>query len=147
MRIVPYIVAGLLAGAFIAIQSILNAGLGRKVGSLGSVFLLTVVSALVVLVLIFIFPGTATLKESPGFKDWYLYMGGILGIAILAASIVLVPRIGASATLTTLVVGQLVTALFLDHIGWLGTPRVEISLSRIVGIVLLVIGAYFIVRR
>jgi uncharacterized membrane protein YdcZ (DUF606 family) len=44
-------------------------------------------------------------------------------------------------------VGQLVTALFLDHIGWLGTPRVEISLSRIVGIVLLVIGAYFIVRR
>jgi uncharacterized membrane protein YdcZ (DUF606 family) len=29
----------------------------------------------------------------------------------------------------------------------LGTPQVEISLSRVVGIVLLVIGAYFIVRR
>jgi bacterial/archaeal transporter family-2 protein len=147
MKILPYIVAGLLAGAFIAIQSILNAGLGRKVGSLGSVLVLTVVSALVVLVLIFFFPGTATLKESPGLKDWYLYVGGLLGIAILTASIVLVPRIGASATLTTLVVGQLVTALFLDHIGWLGTPRIEISLSRVIGIMLLVIGAYFIVRR
>ncbi len=131
----------------ITLQSVLNAGLGKRAGNLGSVLLLTVVSILVVLLLIGIFPSTASLKGLPGPSEWYLYLGGVLGIAIIAAPILLVPRIGATATLTALVVGQLLLAVAVDHFGLFGAPRVMVTLPRLLGVVLLLVGAGLVVNR
>lgn len=91
---------GVMAGSMITIQSVLNSALGKKTGNLGSVLVLTVVSISVLLLLIALFPGTANLKRIPGLAEWYLYVGGVLGIVILAAPIFLIPRIGATSTLT-----------------------------------------------
>ena len=135
-----------LAGSLITIQSVLNSALGERTGNLGSVLILTVVSIFVLIALIGIFPGTAELRRLPGPSQWYLYAGGILGIAILAAPIFLIPRIGATATLTGLVMGQLVLAVLIDHFGAFNVQRVEIDFTRIFGIALLALGAYLVVK-
>ena len=135
---------GVLAGAMITIQSVLNSALGKRIEILGSVITATIVSLFILLISILIFPGSANFKRIPGADEWYLYMGGILGIAILAAPIFLIPRIGATSTLTAIVVGQLLLALILDHYGLFDFPKIEISPIRIVGILLLGIGAYLI---
>jgi transporter family-2 protein len=68
-------------------------------------------------------------------------------VGILAAPILLIPRIGATSTLTALVVGQLLMALLVDHFGLLSSPRIEVNLPRIAGAMLLVAGAFLIARK
>jgi len=104
------------------------------------------VSLVVLLILVAAFPGMADLRHLPGLSQWYLYVGGILGIAILAVPIFLIPRLGATATLTGLVIGQLLLAVLIDHFGIFNVPRVEIGLTRIFGILLLALGAYLVVK-
>ncbi len=147
MKIVILFLVGTAAGALITLQSVFNAGLGKRTGNLGSILLITIVSIIFVSVLILLFPKTASLRALPGPGEWYLYLGGLLGLGILAAPIFLVPQIGATTTLTALVVGQLLLALFIDHFGLFGTPKIEINLARLAGIILLIIGAYLIARK
>jgi transporter family-2 protein len=144
MKFVTLFTMGVIAGSMITIQSVLNSALGKKTGNLGSVLVLTIVSISLLLLLIILFPGTANLKSIPGVSEWYLYVGGVLGVAILAAPIFLIPRIGATSTLTALVVGQLFLALIIDHFGLFNFPKTEINLIRIVGIILLVAGALLV---
>jgi bacterial/archaeal transporter family-2 protein len=146
-RFLFFIFLGVTAGAMITLQSVVNAGLGRRAGNLGSVLLVTLVSIAVIVILIGVFPAQANLKALPGPSEWYLYLGGALGIAIVAAPILLVPRIGATATLTSLVVGQLVLAVAVDHFGLFGTPKVEATLPRLIGVVLLLAGAALVVNK
>ncbi len=135
-----------LAGAMVTMQSVLNSALGGKTGYLGSVLILTAISIAVLAVLIRLFPGTANLQSLPGFSQWYLYAGGVLGIVIVVAPILLIPKIGTTATLTGLVVGQLLLAVVIDHFGVLNVRRVEFDITRLFGVVLLAIGAYLVVK-
>ena len=144
MKFFTLFTMGVIAGSMITIQSVLNSALGKKTGNFGSVLVLTIVSISLLLILIIVFPTTANLKNIPGMSEWYLYIGGVLGVAILAAPIFLIPRIGATSTLTALVVGQLFLALIIDHFGLFSFPKIEINLMRIMGIALLVVGAFFI---
>ncbi len=137
---------GIIAGSLITLQSVLNSGLGKKTGNLGSVLVLTIVSILFLAAVIPLFPSTANLRRLPGPQEWYLYVGGVLGVFIIAAPIFLVPRIGATSTLTALVVGQLGFALVVDHFGLLGSPKIEINLARVVGVALLIIAALLLKR-
>lgn len=144
MKFVGLFTLGIIAGSMITVQSVLNSALGRKTGILGSVLILTLVSVSLLLVLIALFPNTANLRNAPGPSEWYLYLGGALGIIILAAPIFLIPRIGTTSTLTALVVGQLCLALLIDHFGLFGVPKVEINLARSAGVVLLALGAFLV---
>jgi len=137
---------GVLAGVLITIQSVLNSSLGARAGVFGSLLMLTIVSLMVLTVLIIIFPTTAHLRELPGLSNWYLYLGGALGIIIVAVPIFLVPKVGAAVTLTAIVVGQLTLAVIVDHYGVLSVPKINISFLRIVGIALVALGAYLVAR-
>ena len=137
---------GVIAGGLIAIQSVLNSSLGQRAGNLGAVLLLTFVSTGGLILLIVCFPSTASFKNLPGFSEWYLYLGGILGIAILAAPILLVPRIGTTSTLISIILGQSIMALLIDQFGMFASPKVEISVARFIGVLLVAVGAYLVGR-
>lgn len=135
---------GIAAGSTIAFQSIINTALGRRTGNFGSVLIVTLVSIAVMVLLILLFPAQSNLSELPKPNEWYLYLGGVLGIVIVVAPILLIPRLGASTTLAAIVVGQLVTALIIDHFGLFGLPRIEITLTRLLGLLLLLAGAFLL---
>ncbi len=137
---------GVIVGGLIAIQSVLNASLGQRIGNLGSVLVLTVISVAVLVLLIRIFPSMSDLRNLPGISDWYLYLGGVLGIAILAAPILLVPRIGTTSTLIAIMLGQSLLAPIIDQFGLFGSPKIELNLARVVGILLVAVGAYLVSR-
>jgi transporter family-2 protein len=99
-----------------------------------------------VIFLIFFFPSTSNIRNSPGITEWYLYIGGLLGVLILAAPIYLIPRIGTTSTLIAIVFGQLLIALVIDHFGLLASPKIEINLVRVIGVLLVAIGAYLVGR-
>lgn len=135
---------GIVAGGLIAIQSVLNSNLGQRIGNLGAVLVLTFISAILLIALILLIPSTSNLRNLPGISEWYLYIGGFLGVAILAAPIYLVPRIGTTSTLIAIVLGQSIIALVMDHFGFFASPKIEISLARGIGVFLVAIGAYLV---
>jgi transporter family-2 protein len=137
---------GVIAGGLIAIQSVLNSSLGQRIGNFGSVLMLSIISLATLIVLILVFPSTANLSNLPGLPDWYLYIGGVLGVVIVAAPIFLVPRIGTASTLVAIVLGQLLLAIAIDHFGLLASPKIEVDLARALGVGLVVIGAFLVGR-
>ena len=144
MRVFLLFLFGISAGAMLSLQAVLNAEIGRRAGIFGTVLILTIIGFFTTLAIIIFFPQTSNLRNSPGFSEWYLYIGAFLGVIIMVTPILLLPRIGATATLTALVVGQLLLSVVIDHFGWLNTPRIEIGLARIAGVFLLIGGAYLI---
>jgi len=144
MKSIFFMLFGVLAGSFIALQNTLNSALGKKTGYFGSVLLLTIISTITLIIIISISPKTATLKNAPGLSQWYLYLGGILGVLIVAIPIFILPKIGVSSTLSSMIFGQIILALILDHFGFMGNPTIAINLKKILGVFLLLISIFLI---
>jgi transporter family-2 protein len=78
---------------------------------------------------------------------WWAWLGGILGAFNIAMSIYLAPKLGAVALAVSVVCGQLIASLFYDQYGFLGYPKLEISPSRLIGAVFLILGVILVARK
>jgi bacterial/archaeal transporter family-2 protein len=70
-------------------------------------------------------------------------MGAVIVFTITFAT----PRIGNAATIGILVAGQLAMAVAIDQFGLFGFDRIEISWARVLGVVLLGVGAALSLHR
>lgn len=136
----------LLAGAMVAVQGPINATLGRAIGSpvnaaLVSFLVGTVLLALVALVQR-VGADAAALRALP----WWAWVGGVCGTIFVTGAAYAVPRIGVASMLTIGIASQLVMAVLLDHLGALNVPQRSVSLTRLMGVALVMLGT-IIVRR
>ena len=72
---------------------------------------------------------------------------GILDIDIITAPILLIPRIGATSTLSAMVIGQLSLAMIIDQFGFLGAQKIPIDLTKIIGVLLLIFTTFLITKK
>lgn len=72
------------------------------------------------------------------------WIGGILGAFFVTASVALIPRLGVALTFSLIIAGQMIATLIIDHFGLLDVPVKEISLARLGGILLIMIGVILI---
>ena len=79
-----------------------------------------------------------------GSHPWWIWFGGVLGAFFVTATIILVPKLGATTMVTTVLAGQMVASLLLDHFGLLGYPLHPVSLGRIAGVLLVCVGVWLI---
>jgi transporter family-2 protein len=61
--------------------------------------------------------------------------------------LVTVRTLGAGGVTAATIAGQLTLAVVIDQLGWLGVAQRQITVSRIIGIVLLAGGVYLVVRN
>ena len=144
-----YLLLGLLvlAGAAITLQSAVNSQLKTAMPHVLWAVLISYVGGSLVagtLLLLIQAPplGLPALARVP----WYGWTGGLLGVGYVLTITWSLKRVGAANLFALVVAGQLVTALLLDQAGWLGLERSTWSLSKLVGVALLVGGAYLINR-
>jgi transporter family-2 protein len=78
--------------------------------------------------------------------EWWMWTGGIIGAIFVAGTAALVSRLGGAVLFTVIILGQLVGAVILDNYGWFGVDKNPISMPRIAGVLLVIVGAV-IVRR
>ena len=134
---------GILSGAFIAVQAPINAQLARGLGLPVAAAFFSFLSGTVVLGIVTVamtrIQGVSLDWKAPA--PWLFVIGGILGGFYVTLSTVLIPRIGAAALMAFLVAGQLIAGMLLDRIGFLGFAVREISLGRVAGAALLLVGA------
>lgn len=74
---------------------------------------------------------------------WWQYIGGALGVPVLAGMAFALARTGTFAGLVSLLLGQLAMGILVDQFGLFQAPVHPITLPRILGFVFVVIGVWF----
>ncbi len=137
--IVALVVLALVTGVCVCLQGVTNGALAARTSLFSAVFLNGLVVATGTLVL-WLTDRRPLIASEP--TPWFLYLGGLYGIAILACAAFVFPRLGAGAATAFVVSAQLVSALALDHVG---VPhRIPVTGARLVGAVLLLAGALLV---
>lgn len=77
---------------------------------------------------------------------WLFLLAGGFGVIVVAAIGFAVPRIGVAPTTVLLVVGQLLIGTLIDQFGWMGSGVRPLDLGKIIGLGLLMLGAWLVVR-
>ena len=136
----------LVAGAMIALQAPTNVMLSKAGGSPVLAALISFAVGTAALFLVWLASGNRPGAAPFGNLPWYAWLGGVYGAIYVAAAAFAAPRIGLASLITIGIAGQVVTAIWLDHIGALGLPRAPVSLVRVGGAFLVVAGVV-LVRR
>ena len=70
-----------------------------------------------------------------------------MGVVVVFTITVVTPTIGATATIGLLIAGQLAMGVLIDRYGWFGVEQVPLNWPRIVGVLLLAVGALLALRK
>lgn len=82
-----------------------------------------------------------------GTIDWYNLTGGLLGAFFVMVVILTVREIGTANLFALVIAGQFITALLFDHYGLIGFKVNPVSVQKILGVLLLVVGAYLVNKK
>jgi transporter family-2 protein len=141
------VTASLAAGLAGAMQVAVMGRLGERVGTVEALaFSAVVMTGVTLVVLLAARRSLAGYGDAAGAPLW-LWSGGALGAIVVFAITIAGPRIGVLATTALLVAAQLAVAAVIDRWGLFGLERVPFSTTRLVGIVLLALGAALALRR
>lgn len=133
--------APLLCGALIPIHAGMNAELSRAAGHPLWATLLSFGISFVCLVvgIAWLRPTLPSLSSLHAAPPW-AWVGGVIGVIYVMATMVLIPRFGAAAFIAAVVAGQMTMALILDQNGLLGNDSRPADSFRITGAMLSIAG-------
>jgi bacterial/archaeal transporter family-2 protein len=146
MRTIAYLL-GLSAGFGLTVQVAMNSQLRRVTENANIAATISFLVGLAALVGLLVatrtpLPARETLAAVPAWA-WF---GGMLGAFYVACSTVVAAELGATTLLALTLLGQLSTALVIDHFGWLQMPENPITWTRIAGVALLGAGVWLVSR-
>ncbi|BCB02662.1 DMT family transporter [Bacillus sp. KH172YL63] len=141
MKVWVYIVA-LLAGASLSIEGAIYGELGKSIGKLESSFYNFFVGT-IILSIVLLFLGRGSLSYTFKAPKWQL-SGGFLGIIYLTILIISVPIVGVGLSMISVIVGQMVMSMVIEHKGWLGSRQVKMNKEKITAAVLMAISLVLI---
>jgi transporter family-2 protein len=135
-----------IAGFFMSVQAPTNAILGKASGSpVVAAFISFVVGAVALGVAVAAGSGRLFAPELRS-VPWYAWLGGFYGAFFVAMAAFGAPRIGVGPLLTAAIAGQLIGAVVLDHFGLIGLSRQPVSLEKLGGVALVLVGAWMVRR-
>lgn len=137
-------VAAGLAGS---IQVALMSRLGERIGVLEALGFSAALTAVLAVAVLALARGSLAGFERAVHQPWWMLLGGVMGLLIVFTVTYAGPRIGVAATVGILIAGQLVMGAAIDRWGLLGSERIPIHWPRLLGIVLLAIGAALSLRK
>lgn len=143
--IVLVVIFGLIGGVAVGLQGPLSSMITERIGVMESIFIVHIGGALIIGVPL-LMRGGGSLGEWRSIP-WYALIAGGYGLVIIAAISFTIPRIGAAATVTLVVAGQLAISTMLDHFGLLGAQERHLDLPRLIGLAVLFVGVWLIVRE
>lgn len=135
-----------VSGALVPLQAGINGLLAKEVSSvLNAATVSFTVGTVALLILAFAQRDTVSIETFKGLHWWH-WAGGLLGAFFVFTAAFVAPRIGALLFMTLVLLGQLSSAVFLDHQGWIGYKEIPINFGKIAGLLLIVCGIW-VVRR
>ncbi|WGS17645.1 MULTISPECIES: DMT family transporter [unclassified Bradyrhizobium] len=135
----------LSAGISVSVQQVLNGNLRSALNSPAWAGLVSYLGGLLTMVVVLVVlrepvPSLKLVTATP----WWAWSGGILGGVFILLMILLLPSLGAATLLALVVAGQMLAGIVMDHFGVFGLPSHPMSVSRLIGIALVIGGVLLI---
>ena len=137
---------GIFAGMLSATQIAVNGYLGKVVGSpikasaisftVGIIFL-----AIICIVLHFKNGKSESFKNESAKNPWWMWIGGILGGLYILANVYLSRIVGTGMTVIILLIGSTTGGILVDHFGMFESPKKPINAQKILGVLIMILGA------
>jgi transporter family-2 protein len=146
---IPWFGLAVLAGAALPLQGAVNAQLRADLDAPITAGALSFVVATAAMALLLSAAGWLTRAPRPRIEPlrrvpWWGWLGGLVGATYVTSVFLLIPEIGASATIALTVAGQQVASVFVDRYGLLRLPRRQISALRLAAVAALLAGVALI---
>ena len=132
------ILYSLLAGIIASTQNVFSARLGDKLGMWEATLVVHSIGLIFALFMVFVF-GNGNLKNLSEVNKIYL-LAGVLGVFIIFTIANGVTLLGASISMSLMVIAQLVFATLVDTFGWFGTEKVPFDSTKLIGLVIMIVG-------
>ena len=136
-----------VAGVGGGVQAAVMGKFGERIGVVEAVAFSSVVTTSVALASVLVYrqslDGVADGLRAP---PW-LWIGGVMSALIVFAVALAPPRIGTTTTIALVIAGNLVGAVVIDRYGLFGLERIGLSWTRVLGVLLLGVGAALTLRR
>ena len=147
MKFLFYIIP-IIAGVAMSIQSGINAQLRVAIQHpLLAAFISFIGGTLALGILLLFSKQTIPGMTAYSGIEWYKFIGGFLGAFIVFVALISVQEIGASNMIVLIIAGQLLTAVMMDHFGILGMRTNPISIQKMLGILLVIAGAWLVNKK
>jgi len=143
-----YVIYGpvmLAAGIGVPILGAMNARLGVSLASPKIAVLILILVAAVTMALVTLFTGLPkTLKADVPF---YIYGAGLLFLFYILSITWIAPKFGIGNAIFFALLGQLVSAATIDHLGLFGAARISLDATRLLGLFVIAAGVFLSVKR
>jgi bacterial/archaeal transporter family-2 protein len=144
LDVVIIVLVGVLGGVAVGLQSPIAGKMGERVGGLAGSFIIHIGGALLSGALLLLRGGEQIANWRS--LSWYMLGAGGLGVVLYLTLSRTIPRLGATSALTLIIVGQLLTGVVIDRFGLFGIAAHPLDGGRLLAILLLLGGAYLMVR-
>ncbi|KGX91139.1 membrane protein [Pontibacillus halophilus JSM 076056 = DSM 19796] len=141
MKLIFYILA-FAAGIALSMEGAIAGTLGETIGELESSYFIFLTGT-ILLGLTTLFFGKGKLSETVRVPKWNL-LGGVLGIIYLTLLVISVPFVGVGVSMVSVIIGQMVMSVVIEHYGWLGSATIKVGKERVAAIALMAVALFFI---
>ncbi len=133
---------GVMSGFVLPVQTGINGQFRKRIGSPYYASFVSFVIALLFLLILLPFTGGnymipfAEIAKEPV----WIWFGGICGVIFLTGNILLISKLDGVQTVVLPVMGQILMGLIIDTFGFFQAEKVSMTISRVIGVALVVIG-------
>lgn len=138
------ILIGMLGGIAVGLQTPIANVIGRHLGSISSSVVVHISGAVFSLIVLAFYRGENL--QNWRVLPWWTYVVGVLGLLLFLTINFTIPRIGTTAAISLIIVGQLIAGVVIDQFGLFGVDIRTMDSLRLLGVALLITGSYLIIR-
>lgn len=136
----------ILGGMFLAAQGGINAQLGvllkhpmlASVVAFFSSFIFAVIFGLINI------KNTPTIAEIKSIPFYFWFVGGLCSVVGVSIYYYTIPKLGIATMISLGLFGQLLFSIIIGHFGWLNLPVEPITIKRVSGVIVMIIGILLI---
>ena len=134
------------SGMAVATQTAVNGYLGVAAGSPIKASVISFIVGIILLAIICIVLRVKNGKpeskeERPAKNPWWMWIGGILGGLYVLANVYLSRIVGTGMTVVVLLVGSTTGGILVDHFGIFESPKKAVNGQKILGVLIMILGA------
>jgi transporter family-2 protein len=139
-----WIVLAFIAGSFLPVQAGINAKLGRAAESPAAAALISFAIGAVALFIYVLVSKQSISWQGLKAAPMYAWIGGLLGAFYVTAVLLAFPQLGPGLTFALIVAGQMLFTVVLEHFNILVTQPHPMNVPRLIGVLLVIVGAIII---
>jgi transporter family-2 protein len=134
-----------LGGVAVSVQAQMMGQLDKGIGTVESVFITYGSGGLLIGLIMLAMRGGNL--SSISVVPQYTLLAGVVGLLIVGSIGYSVPRLGLVVAFTLMVSAQFISGALIDHYGLLGAELKQLTMSRIVGIAIMLFGVWIVIKK